>query len=153
VKNQEKDRNRAYHRESLLNGNFIPLKRDGAEAFRLARLIALLMRVHPAKTVDPETMMLVRLVDAGARSFAMHIRWQVINLVDRPQAYGRQPDLAIATTCLTWAELCVGVTNVAHALEVGMLEVERGDAGQVKRIFDAFYKLRGTDLAYPPRRM
>lgn len=154
MEKEEKDgRNRVQQRESPLNGNVIPLKGDAGEAFRLARLIALLMRLHPAKAVNPETMMLVRLVDAGTRCFALHIQSRIINLVDYPQTYGRRPDVIIATTCLTWAELCVGVTTVDHAREVGMLDVIRGDTGHVKRIFDSFYQLRATDLVYPPRKM
>lgn len=129
-----------------------PLRGDAAEAFRLARLIALLMRVHPIKSVHPETMLQVKLVDADERSFALHIKWRIINLVDRPQAYGRAPDLVVSTTCLTWAELCVGITSVTNAIIAGTLTIDRGEFARVKKVFDAFYKLHPTDLVYPPHK-
>ena len=147
---EKKNGKHAPKKASRISNCYPPLKGDAEEAFRLARLIALLMRVHPVKSVHPETMLQVKLADAGERSFALHIKWRIINLVDRPQAYGRLPDLIVSTNCLTGAELCVGITSVTNAVIAGTLVIERGEIGRIKRVFDAFYKLRPTDLVYPP---
>lgn len=135
---------------SRMSECYPPQEGDAAEAFRLARLLAILIRVNPIKSVHPETMLQVNLIDTDGRSFALHIKWRIINLVDRPQAYGRAPDLVVSTTCLTWAELCVGITDVVKAVTAGRLTVEHGEISRVSRIFDAFYKLRPADLVYPP---
>ena len=146
MKNKEK----RPRQEICHSSSFAGFQGDTAEAFRLARLIALLMRVHPAKAVHPDTLLQVKLTDAGGRSFALHMRGRLIGLVERPETYGRAANTIIVTSCLTWAELCVGMISVSRAIQGGLLMIERGTAAEIESFFDSLHKLRGSDLVYPP---
>jgi hypothetical protein len=115
---------------------------DSDEAFRLARLIALIVRANPATAGYANRMIQVELTDANGRAFGLHVMGGFINFTDYPSRHYRRPDLIIATTCLTWAELCVGAVTLREAVQKDGLVIKHGTIDEAEDAFNLLHKLR-----------
>jgi len=97
------------------------------------------VRIDPSKSVDIQTFVRFDFGDGG--SVGLDVRRAVAEFVPEPDTYSKEPDLVLAMSADTWAELYLGQTTPASLIETGAIAVT-GDATGALDVLNAFDQFR-----------
>jgi alkyl sulfatase BDS1-like metallo-beta-lactamase superfamily hydrolase len=97
------------------------------------------VRIDPSKSVDIQTFIRFDFGDGG--SVGLDVRRAVAEFVPEPDTYSKEPDLVLAMSADTWAELYLGQTTPASLIETGAIAVT-GDATGALDVLNAFDQFR-----------
>ena len=97
------------------------------------------VRIDPAKT--GEIVCFVRFDFGDDGSVGLDVRRAVAEFVPNPAEYGKEPDLTLAMSAETWAELYLSHTTAGSLIASGAIEVI-GDHHTTTELLDAFDQFR-----------
>jgi alkyl sulfatase BDS1-like metallo-beta-lactamase superfamily hydrolase len=97
------------------------------------------VRIDPAKSEDVESFVRFDFGEDG--SVGLDVRRAVAEYVPNPGEYGKEPDLTLAMSADTWAELYLSHTTALSLIESEAIEVD-GDLKTAADVLDAFDPFR-----------
>jgi alkyl sulfatase BDS1-like metallo-beta-lactamase superfamily hydrolase len=95
------------------------------------------IRVDPARASDTDAMIRFEFTDAGNTAVALHVRRGVVEYIENPDRYYREPDFTLTLTREAWARLYLNQATVIQLARAGELKVT-GDPAACDRVLDLF---------------
>lgn len=113
-----------------------PPAADTVAAFPAAFVEYFKVRIDPVKS--GKTDRLLRFDFEDGTGAALHVRRAVAEFIAEPDAYYRDPDIALKLSGETWAKIYLGAVPVVELIENGEIIVTAGDAAEAVRVLNEF---------------
>lgn len=95
------------------------------------------VRIDPLQSADTDLMVHFVFTDFGDETLGLHLRRGVVEFVESPERYSREPELILKLDRATWAQIYLGQADIGDLIDQQALVV-KGEEGRAVKFFSLF---------------